>query len=321
VITKAAGWTWSELAFASKDPINELDATFISAPRELSPARLTELVKKHLQVGNVVLGVAEEDFVLGFEGQPQFKTLRPEQVRPLVDKIQYSDLPRKLYTLTYAQRDWKFVLEKLKFKKVVLVYGSWKQTFHTLPAFYVLAKKRLGYEMVSPFVSTEEAREFDRLTKLSVVPTAGLYSSGEMLALAQQAASHSYETAFQTGVALGKKQADKYTLLATSFNRVVPYQTYAMHHGLSRDVNYSPMHDLNHYDTVHAEVELIVKAQKQTIDLSGTTLFINLLPCPACARMFTETDIQEFVYREDHSDGYAVKMLEAAGKTVTRLVA
>jgi deoxycytidylate deaminase len=320
VITEVAGWTWSELAFASKDPVNELEATFISAPRELSPARLTELVKKYLLVGNVVLGIAEEDYVLGFEGQPQFRTLRPEQAKSLVDKIQKSYLPRKLYSLTYAQRDWKFVLEKLKFKKVVLVYGSWKQTFHTLPAFYVLAKKRLTYEMVSPFVSAEEAREFDRQTILPEIPATGSYSASQMLALAGQAAKHSYETAFQTGVALGKKQADKYSLLATSFNRVVPYQTYAMHHGLSRDVNYSPMHDLNHYDTVHAEVELLIKAQKQKLDLTGTTLFINLLPCPACARMFTETDIQEFVYREDHSDGYAVKMLEAAGKTVTRLV-
>jgi deoxycytidylate deaminase len=320
VITQVAGWTWSELAFASKSPINDLNATFISAPRELSPARLLELVKQYLKDGNVVLGTAEEEYVLGFEDQPQFKTMAPQQAIPLVNKIQASDLPHKLYTLTYAQRDWKFVLEKLKFKKVVLVNGSWKHTFHMLPAFYVLAKKHLAYEMVSPFVSAKEAQEFARLTTLATVPVSGSYTTSEMLELAGQAATHSYETAFQTGVALGTRQGAKYQLLATSFNRVVPYQTYAMHHGLARDINFSPMHDLNHYDTVHAEVELIIKAQKQKIDLTGTTLFINLLPCPACARMFTDTDIAHFVYREDHSDGYAIKMLEAAGKTVTRLV-
>ena len=80
------------------------------------------------------------------------------------------------------------------------------------------------------------------------------------------------------------------------------------------------MHDLNHYDTVHAEVDLIVKAQKAELDLHDTTLFINLLPCPSCARMFTQTDIAEFVYVEDHSDGYGFKMLTAANKKIRRIV-
>jgi len=119
---------------------------------------------------------------------------------------------------------------------------------------------------------------------------------------------------------LGRRTTEQYELIATSFNRVVPYQTYAMHNGAAREKNFSPMHDLNHYDTNHAEVELIIKAQKLGIDLHGTTLFINLLPCPTCARMFVSTDIAEFVYREDHSDGYAVKMLETAGKAVRRVV-
>jgi deoxycytidylate deaminase len=44
------------------------------------------------------------------------------------------------------------------------------------------------------------------------------------------------------------------------------------------------------------------------------------MPCPACARMLSQTDIEEFVYSIDHSEGYAVKMLEAAGKKVRRIV-
>jgi deoxycytidylate deaminase len=92
-----------------------------------------------------------------------------------------------------------------------------------------------------------------------------------------------------------------------------------MHHGNSREANISPPHDLNHKDTVHAEVEILIKAGKDNIDLAGTTVFINLLPCPACARMFADTDIKELVYREDHSSGYAVKLLEVAGKKVRRI--
>jgi hypothetical protein len=36
--------------------------------------------------------------------------------------------------------------------------------------------------------------------------------------------------------------------------------------------------------------------------------------------MFCATDIAEFIYTQDHSDGYAVTLLEAAHKTVKRLV-
>ena len=143
-----------------------------------------------------------------------------------------------------------------------------------------------------------------------------------MLELAGRAARQSYDYSFQTGVALGKAKpgAGNYQYLLSAYNRVVPYQTYAMHNGAARERYFSPPNDLNHYDTVHAEAELFIHAQKQGIGLAGTTVFINLLPCPPCARMLSETDIAEVVYREDHSAGYAIKMLELAGKTVRRLV-
>jgi deoxycytidylate deaminase len=93
-----------------------------------------------------------------------------------------------------------------------------------------------------------------------------------------------------------------------------------MHYGASREKHFSPPNDLNYYDTVHAEVMLILQAQRQDIKLAGTTLFINLLPCPSCARMLCETPIVEFVYTNDHSEGYALRLLQAAGKKVWRLV-
>ena len=142
-----------------------------------------------------------------------------------------------------------------------------------------------------------------------------------MLEVAQQAATHSYDFGgFQIGVSLGRKKGSAYQLLATSHNTVVPFETYAMHNGAAREQHFSPMNDLNHYDTIHAEVAMIIKASREHIDLTGTTLFINLLPCPMCARMFTQTDIAEFIYSQHHSSGYGLKMLELAGKKVRRIV-
>jgi deoxycytidylate deaminase len=93
-----------------------------------------------------------------------------------------------------------------------------------------------------------------------------------------------------------------------------------MHYGAAREIHFSPPHDVNHYDTVHAEVELILQASRQKIGLKDTSFFINTLPCPMCARMLSQTDIKELVYQNDHSEGYAIKMLEACGKIVRRLV-
>jgi deoxycytidylate deaminase len=310
---------WSDLAFGSKEPLRELKATFIAAPRELSQKRLTQLIKTYLPGGNIILGLSKEQYVDGFEGQSQFEMLDHETVKPLVDKVNASS-PHKIVTLHYFQRELPFLLEKIKCRRTVFVNGSWKYLFHTQPQFYTLVNQHIPYELVSPFCDEDEARSYLDSIKLPALLEKGAYSEVEMLTLADQAATHSFDNGFQTGVSLGERQGDNYRLLATTFNAVVPYQTYAWHYGATREINFSPMHDLNHYDTIHAEVSLIVTAQKRGIDLNGTTLFINLLPCPTCARMFTQTDIDEFVYREDHSEGYAIKMLELAGKKVRRVV-
>jgi len=315
---------WSDLAFGSKKPVDSLKAIFIAAPRELSTERFTQLVKTYLPQGNIVLGLAKEPYVVGFEGQPQFRMLQSGAVQMVIDKVNKSAVKHKIYTFCYFQRELKYVLDKLDFKKILLVNGSWKHTFHTGEAYYLLANKRIGYELISPFTDEAEAKTYEKTVMKEIAAAhpfrPGKYDEVAMSALAKEVAAYSFDYSFQTGVALGKRTGNTYDLLAWTYNRVVPYQTYAMHFGAARETNFSPPHDLNHYDTVHAEVELIITAQKQKLSLAGTTLFINLLPCPMCSRMFVDTDIAEFVYNEDHSNGYAVKMLEAAGKTVRRIV-
>ncbi|HSX28794.1 MAG TPA: deaminase [Candidatus Saccharimonadales bacterium] len=312
---------WSQLAFGSKKPLSALQATFIAAPRELSSKRLASLVKTYLPKGNIVLGLAKEQFVDGFDGQPQFRTLQKTSIQKLLDKINAASPTHKIYTLSYFQREAKYILEKAEFQKVILVNGSWFRSFHTREEYYTLANRQLPYELVSPFVDEDEARAYEQriAPELPVPKLRKNLTEAEMMQAAAEAAKSSFDYSFQTGVALGKKTKAGYSLLATTFNKVIPFQTYAMHYGASREKHFSPPHDLNHYDAVHAEVELLVKAQKEGTNLKGTTLFINLLPCPACARMFCETDIKELVYAHDHSDGYAVEMLEKEGKTVRRI--
>ncbi len=326
---------WSSVAFSqtAKKSLKELQATFIAAPREMSAERFKQLVKQYLPLGPIMLGLSKDPFVAGFEGQPQFKTLSFEAVRGIVDKVNASRTPHRIYTLAYFQREAKFVFGELRFRRAVLVNGSWKYAFHVTEPFYALIKKRTPYELVSPFAGENEARRYEQekageISRQALEPwldgPAGrTFSEKDMLTIAAQAAKLSYDYCFQTGTALGrpgKAKKDAYTLLAYSYNKVVPFQTHAMHYGAARETHFSPPHDLNHYDTVHAEVELLISAQKQGMDLGGSTLFINLLPCPACSRMLADTDIAEIIYTEDHSAGYAIKLFEAAGKRVRRLV-
>ncbi len=320
---------WSELAFTSKKPLKDLDAVFILAPREMSIRRVASIVKEHIPKSNIVIGIAKEPYIDGFEDQPQFKSLQhTDELQDLLNKVNESPSKNKIYTLHYFQRDAKFIFEKVRFQKVLLVNGSWQHAFHNREEYYAIVNNKINFKYISPFVDEAEAHKYEtmiyRLFNSNVWPSdpTDPQTESQMAMLAERAARLSYDYTFQTGVTLGKRigKSGKYIFLARSFNKVVPFQTYALHYGAEREKHYSPVNDLNFYDTIHAEVMMLIEAQKNRFELNGSTLFINLLPCPHCARMLSQTDIAEFVYAKDHSDGYAIHMLEKAGKKVRRFV-
>ena len=287
-------YDWTDLAFASKKPLNDLDAIFIAAPRELSAARFKQITKTYLPQGNILLGVAYEPYVLGLEDQPQFKMLELSSVEPIITKVNASKPAHTITTLRYFQRDLKNILDKLKLHKVLLVNGSWYQSFHFKPEYYTLVNRHIRYEMISPFSDEQEARSYaeSHAYPAPKLPSE-ILSDSEMLALANEAAKQSFDySTFQTGCALGRKEGNGYRVLATSFNRVVPYQTYPMNHGAIRERNFTPSNDLNFYDTNHYEVELMVQALHDKLNLEGTSIFVNVMHCPTCARMLSCTGIQ-----------------------------
>jgi deoxycytidylate deaminase len=317
---------WQDLAFSSKKPLNRLRAIFIMAPREISQARFKQLIKTYLPQGNIILGVAKETYVLGFENQPQFKLQSIDTFSKIIDQVNNSNTKAKIYQLHYFQREIKYLFEQLDFKKVILINGSWQYAWHTQAPYYILANRHITYEYVSPFGDEAEAKVYEKkLTPLiksaNPIPKAKL-TAEEMMQKAIVASHYSYDYSFQTGTVLGKISSNKktYNLITFAYNKVIPYQTYAMLHGASREQNFSPPNDLNFYDTIHAEVMLVLQAQKKCIKLSGTTLFINLLPCPTCARMLCETKISNIIYANDHTDGFALQLLQTAGKQINRLV-
>lgn len=316
--------TWVDYAFASKKPIRDLHATFVAAPRQLSETRIKQLIKAYLPNGNLIFGIANEAHIDGFGHNPGFRTLQRADLQAIMLKVNASSPSHKVYTLHYSQSDLQYILDKIKFRQVLLVRGSWHTVFHTSPAFYALAKQGIPFEYISPFADETEAQAYAKTIEPQITKTYPMPDAEESFppeiyqTLTEFAAAHSLDYTFQTGAVLAKRSDKRYKLLAWSYNQVVPYQTYAMHHGNSREVNFSPPGDLNHYDSVHAEMNLLITAAKQGISLKDTTMFVNLMPCPTCARALSQTDIAEFVYAVDRSADYAISLLSAAGKAVHR---
>lgn len=292
---------------------------FIAAPREMSLARFTQIIKHYLPKGNIILGISVEEYVVGFEDQPQFRMLERKTIQPIIDKVKDSSSPYKIQVLEYAQKDLPKLVEKLSSnQRVLLVNGSWKYAFHNSESYKVLLKNNVAIKFISPFVDEQEAQKYEKSHSAiaSLPATGGLLTEQELFDVADSVALQSFDYSFQTGVALGRKVADKYEFVTAAYNKVIPYQTYALHHGNSREKHLSPPSDTNHYDTIHAEMALLVDALRNGIDLKDTTLFINLLPCPNCARTLSQTDIAGVVYRLDHSGGYAANLLKICGKKV-----
>lgn len=295
---------------------------FVVAPREMSVRRFTQIVKRYLPKGNIVFGISKEPYVVGFEGQPQFRMLERSVIQPVIDAIEKAGVAHKVQVLEYSQHDLSSIAAQLTVaQRVLLVNGSWKYAFHNSDAYKLFAANNVKMKYISPFTDEDEAKVYAGTHQLLVeLPHRGkLLSAQQMFEAADKASLQSYDYCFQTGVALGKKHDGSYEMITTAYNEVIPYPTYALHHGNSREKHQSPPHDANHYDTIHAEMELLVEAARGDYSLDGTSLFINLLPCPNCARTLSQTGIDEVIYRNDHSSGYAKELLELCGKKVKRI--
>ncbi|NCU39256.1 hypothetical protein EOL96_09640, partial [Candidatus Saccharibacteria bacterium] len=170
---------WSSFSDADKQFFRSLKAVFVMAPREMSDSRLLQLVKENLSKGNVVFGVAEEEFVDGFEGQIQFKTLPVIPVQTLADKIRKSGIKNRLYVLTYLQKDIDAVVRAIRPREVVIVRGSYMYPFHRGSTCALLEKRNILYEYVSPFVDEAEVVEYYELRKPQEELTPGYVTKGD----------------------------------------------------------------------------------------------------------------------------------------------
>ena len=69
---------------------------------------------------------------------------------------------------------------------------------------------------------------------------------------------------------------------------------------------------------IHAEVNCILKAQREGISIEGATLYVTHSPCEHCASLIIETGITRVVYAEEYRSLVGVENLKTAGVIVEK---
>lgn len=312
---------WDEIAFKNKDTIREKNYVFIAGFRQLSSQRIIEIIKENIVKSNILVGILKDEYIEGFDNQAQFKVMNSKKLLLLIEKLSSLKLKNQIDSIEYFQRDTATIIDKLKPYKVIFINGSWSRSFHLRSEYFTLSKNKIKYNLISPFVSEEEALEYlknmnTNLRNVSKYSRSKSYTDEEIFNLLKLEASTSFATDYQTSCAL---VSDSKVVLLTH-NEVVPFETYALHYGSLKEKNFAPPNDLNHFDTIHAEMLLLTQAIEKSIDLKDKSLYINLLPCPTCAKSLSQCGLKEVVYSHDHSDGYAIKLFERVGIKTRRFL-
>lgn len=307
-MTKIKVHHWQTLSSPKQLLSGKSKPLLILGSRQISAERVQQLTKQLITKRPVVWGCVTEQYITGLEDCAQFQTLSLAELTLALEKIKLTK-NQQLTILQYSQADTVKAIKRLPWSGVIGVNGSWHRAFHYRDEYHLIKKLHLPYKLVSSFVDETEARQYLEQIKPKLVSLKKSvnqkFSVKELLELATQAGKHSFDYTFQAGAVLAKNGR----LLLWAHNAVVPYETYMLHAGASKEKKLTPPQDLNHFDTNHAEVELMLKALEQKLDLTDCSLFIKLMPCPICARMLARTPLKKIVCQLEHSQGYAKKIL------------
>ena len=291
---------------------------FIAGSVRMSKRRIKQIITNFKNT-NLLFGCLKDEEIPGLEGSPQFLPLRLEELAKAVGK------ESKVAILHHFHKDIKHIIKELTPSKVIFVNGSWAGQIHYRSEYWKALEVGAKVELISPFVSEREAKNFELKIKNEELKIKKLYSKTkkysdrELLNIAKEVAKVSWDWIGQIGAVLARKGK----VLAVAYNRVVPYQAFQMHFGSIREKKHIPAQEMLETQlTNHAEVEILEIARRERINLKGATLYINIFPCPICAKMLSRTEIDGITYSQDHNLGNDIgyKVLEMSGKKVKRVV-
>ncbi len=69
-------------------------------------------------------------------------------------------------------------------------------------------------------------------------------------------------------------------------------------------------------ETIHAELQTILKAAKEGVSCVGATVYVTLSPCVPCSAMLVQAGIKRLVYKDTYRDTQGIDLLVESGVTV-----
>jgi len=233
-----------------------------------------------------------------------------------------ADSAERLAGMKHFHKDAKYIIRELKPKKVLFVNGSWKGQIHYTSMYWEAVNNYIKVELISPFASDLEAKSWERKASIDITTLykkTKKYTDKELLEIAHQVSKASWDWIGQVGAVLARNGR----ILSLGYNRVVPYQAYQMHFGSIRERLFTPAQEMIETQmTNHAECEILETVRREKINLKNSTLYINMFPCPVCAKMLARSEILGIVYSHDHNleHDFGYKCLLACGKKLKRIV-
>lgn len=293
--------------------------TLVVGPIHVSRKRINQIISKESD-SSVIFGVLKDEWVPGLENCLQFSPLNEDELQRAIK------LSGNVTVLSHFHKDVKYIIKEMQPGKVIFINGSWKGQIHYTSMYWKAIDVGARIELTSPFASEREAKRFEKSVsdKLnSQMKKLGKkrndYAAKELLQMTEYVAKCSWDWIGQIGAVLAKKGK----VLATGFNRVLPYQAYQMHEGSIRERLQIPAQEMIETQlTNHAECEVLEEVREKKLNIAGATLYINMFPCPVCAKILARTDIREIIYSQDHNLGNDIgyKILQMSGKKLKRLV-
>lgn len=73
-------------------------------------------------------------------------------------------------------------------------------------------------------------------------------------------------------------------------------------------------------EVTHAELNTVLKCAKEGISTVGSTIYVTLSPCSACATMLVAAGVKRVVYLNEYRDTQGLYLLKQCGVIVDRLL-
>ena len=109
-------------------------------------------------------------------------------------------------------------------------------------------------------------------------------------------------------------------VIGYAHNEVVPFESAMMHRGSLKEKHKTPIGErLEFTETAHAEVNAIIQTTNSKKSLKDSQLYSTKFPCPFCARIIANTQIEKIYYSGEYANDLGYKTLEEAGKELIKI--